>query len=811
MAHPSSNGRLRVRYVGAQRRFPGRRSGFPAGRRAGRGRRLIGLTILAAVAMLLACRSAMTLPPVAPGQVTPPPSVARHRAPSSERLAAGTKPVESPSVDGLPAEAPMQTLPRGPLVVRVGLATDVDRFELSCCNPQIRVGMPGGTRSLDRALVVAPGGVLVGKAVYRLQVAALKNEQQAQGIAEYLHETTGQPADAVFNAGTDLYRVRVGRFPDREQAEVFQGTLAGLGLVQTWVASEGGAFENPELQVGWGREKLRIPGRWIDLEAPDNVGIPFNGVSYRNKISVYLNDRGRLNVINELPLEQYLRGVVPKEMGPELYDELEVLKAQSVAARTYTLRNLGEFDQEGYDICSTPRCQVYGGMAVEHPRSDKAIQATRGQVVLADGQPAETFYSATCGGHTENVEVVFPLKIGAYLRGVPCLEAGAATIAGSLEAGRPFPHALVERFLPPAGGDPVRVLSARLEHLAFLSDLPIPKARLDSLQRGEVLRHVSSVFDLALDRRLLLSSAKQLRRKLADPAQTWREEDRRLAHYLLTSGLLEGPSGRQLATAEIEPLLFQLALYLGALRHETTSFLAASKGRLRVRLGAEQREHELPEDLATFSRRGNGDLVTGPLELMAGDRLHFYWRGNRLVALVQTLPSKPVDLRRHARRLRWKSFKSLDDLRASVQGRYPGFPFTGFEVLSRGVSGRVGRLRLLGSGGEKLEVEGLAVRWTLDVYDTLFYAQPAKSGGRTGWTFDGRGWGHGVGMCQAGAYGMASRGLDYREILHHYYTGVELGRLLPSLERPRVADSGSTSEELRRIEPAAASSTSARD
>jgi stage II sporulation protein D len=98
--------------------------------------------------------------------------------------------------------------------------------------------------------------------------------------------------------------------------------------------------------------------------------------------------------------------------------------------------------------------------------------------------------------------------------------------------------------------------------------------------------------------------------------------------------------------------------------------------------------------------------------------------------------------------------------------------------LSRGVSGRVGKLQLLGSDGRTEVVEGLAVRWTLDVPDTWFYVSRHQSADRQpGWLFRGRGWGHGVGMCQAGAYGMASRHLGYREILEHYYSGVELGRV----------------------------------
>ena len=70
------------------------------------------------------------------------------------------------------------------------------------------------------------------------------------------------------------------------------------------------------------------------------------------------------------------------------------------------------------------------------------------------------------------------------------------------------------------------------------------------------------------------------------------------------------------------------------------------------------------------------------------------------------------------------------------------------------------------------------MRWTLDVPDTLFTAKrlaPKKQA--AGWLFTGRGFGHGVGMCQVGSYGMAQRGHTYREILTHYYTGVELGRV----------------------------------
>ena len=98
----------------------------------------------------------------------------------------------------------------------------------------------------------------------------------------------------------------------------------------------------------------------------------------------------------------------------------------------------------------------------------------------------------------------------------------------------------------------------------------------------------------------------------------------------------------------------------------------------------------------------------------------------------------------------------------------------------------MGKLALLGDGGKRVEVEGLAVRWTLDVPDTWFHVERVDRPDAHGWVFRGRGWGHGVGMSQAGAFGMAVRGSSYREILEHYYTGIRLGRLKPVPPRPRI-------------------------
>ncbi len=720
------------------------------------------------IAALVSCR------PVVEPTVTPEPSP-ETRPPTVIR-----RPVAPPP----PPPPPPPPVPTGPLLIRVGLDSDLPSLDLACCDPQLTLQVGDETMPLTGPASITAAGTVTDRAVFRLQVAALKDELQAQGLAERLAESTGHEADAVFDAGTDLYRVRVGRFAEREPAEEGRRQLAVLGLRDVWIATEGGALENPALEIDHDGQRYRVAGRWLEVSAAEDVGVPFDDNRYRGRLLIFLNSRGGLNVVNELKLEDYLRGVVPKEMGPELYNQLEALKAQTVAARTYVVRNLEEFAEEGFDICSTPRCQVYGGMKVEHPVSDRAVAETAGQVVLFDGEPAETLYGATCGGHTEDVEVIFPLKNGPYLRGTPCLESGTNRLAGSLPSGTPFPGALMQRLVPANRGKPHRVLAHRIEQLARLAGLSVPRDRLRSLERREVLRFATSVYDLALDRRLR-SSPEVLKELLTNPPADLRGRDRELASFLVSSTLLQDPGSETVSDAEREQLLFRLALYLGVLERRSGYFLKLSERRLDMRDSAGRRASDLPAGLPTFSRQGE-DLKAGALELMAGDRLDLYLHQGRPVALVQPEEVHSVRFGSRAPKQRWTRFSSTRKLKAAVQARYPGFPFEDFEVLSRGVSGRVAKLRLLGTGGQTLDVEGLAVRWTLDVWDNLFWAERANgSGNEEGWRFRGRGWGHGVGMCQAGAFGMAMRGASYREILGHYYTGIELGRLKPSPERPR--------------------------
>jgi len=762
----------------------------------------LALAFVAAVLVTGSCAPAGKAPRLSPqGAPTaasaPVPPLPEPPQPVVATAPAEVQPAAPPPVPvQVPAPVPDPALPR-PFSgwVRIGLATDLESVTLPCCEGELSVDV-GGTR-LDVAspLRIAPAATSVSTATYRVQIAALKDEDQAKELARRLGALAALPADARFDAQAGIYRVRIGRFPRREAAEEAGRRLVRFGVDNSWIVSEGEGLGEPALDLTHRGKSYRVAGRSFVLAAPaaaaasTNSWVRWEGRRYRGRLVVYLNDRGRLNLVNELPIEQYLRGVVPRELGPGAYPEIEALKAQAIAARSYTLRNLGEFADEGYDLCGTPRCQVYGGMDDEHPLSDRAVAETAGEILLYDGQPIDALYSATCGGHTENVEVIFPLKRAPYLRGVPCIEAGEATLrnrAGAGPATLGIARLVLERAQP--GITEQLATAAGLERafarLAGAAGLEIPADHLASLDRREVQRFLGSTFDLAADARLFVRP-EELGYLVANPPPEWNVEDRRLAAYLVESGLLAAPGAAEtkLGANEAEELLYQLALFLRVLERREATFSRLTEGgtpELVARDDGAELHFALPGNLATYRREG-GTTRAGDLVLEAGDALELYLVAGGIVAVAQEVDPRGASFDRTHNLSRWTRYRSDADLAASVAGRLPGFAFRSFEVLMRGVSGRVGKIRLLGRAGETAEtvdVEGLAVRWTLDLPDTLFTARRlAPAQGEAGWQFSGRGWGHGVGLCQVGSYGMARRGHDYRAILGHYYGGARLQRI----------------------------------
>lgn len=126
--------------------------------------------------------------------------------------------------------------------------------------------------------------------------------------------------------------------------------------------------------------------------------------SYRGWLVVE-SDGGKLSVINELPLEDYLLGVVPCEM-PSSWP-VECLKAQAIAARTYALSRALSRSDARFHLVDTVMSQVYRGFDVETPRTNNAVQETRGKVLTFAGRPISAMYSADAGGMSAGFDEAF--------------------------------------------------------------------------------------------------------------------------------------------------------------------------------------------------------------------------------------------------------------------------------------------------------------------------------------------------------------------------------------------------------------------
>ena len=111
------------------------------------------------------------------------------------------------------------------------------------------------------------------------------------------------------------------------------------------------------------------------------------------------------DVIEQVALDDYVNGVLAEEMPASWH--LEALKAQAVAARTYALRSKAQHRSDGYDVCTTTHCQVYGGVDSETAATRTAVQTTAGQILTYAGEPAETLFHSDSGGMTESREALW--------------------------------------------------------------------------------------------------------------------------------------------------------------------------------------------------------------------------------------------------------------------------------------------------------------------------------------------------------------------------------------------------------------------
>jgi len=261
---------------------------------------------------------------------------------------------------------------------------------------------------------------------YRLQVVC--GSESAVATRKAAAEAAGYPTFTEFVPAANCTRLFLGRF-DPPPASNFAARTAFKDRLVAEGHSGTDAFWVVKADPGATVYRVTRGSQSVTTESPvvltssDGI-VTIGGVRYRDMAEVRVNGSGSLAGINELPMEEYLYGVVPRELGPIAYPYLEALKAQSVAARTYALSGLGKRASDGYDLLATTSDQVYGGYSAEHPLSTQAVDETAGVAAVHGGRLISALYHSTSGGHTADNEEAYASAPIAYLRGVPIVQRG---------------------------------------------------------------------------------------------------------------------------------------------------------------------------------------------------------------------------------------------------------------------------------------------------------------------------------------------------------------------------------------------------
>ncbi|MCI0490025.1 MAG: SpoIID/LytB domain-containing protein [Blastocatellia bacterium] len=548
---------------------------------------------------------------------------------------------------------------------------------------------------------------------------------------------------------------------------------------------------------------------------------------YRGELHLALNPRGKINIINVLPLEDYLRSVVPLELPPWSFPEIEALKAQAVAARTYALSHRGRYSKEGFDLRDDARSQVYGGFTAEHPLSNRAVEETRGVVAVYTDEegralPIEALYTSTCGGRTEDNEAVFLTRPVPYLRSVECApdrpvgegrellsDAKPAILNGRDGRSVAREVALFEVLdfnLPrPVTSDYLRGHVERSEALEWAERAARLVGRdAPSLRAGDVTRlpAFASLVATAVygeGRASMLMSQADVDYVLAgfEIGEATAEMRADIA-MLMKEGALRLPANdssnskaaitRALAIETIARAV-SLKSQKASLNFHAGLAEPAEKNRLLVsdanakrsatsgKKNSEPTGFEVARDARLFRRLGNQSYAVASLALIGGERVTYHLdKDGRVDFLEAELAERGASSDRMSTAARWQERISAQELQRKLARAGARVGEIGdIEPVRFGASNRVIEMDVIGKEG-RWQLRGYKIRSALGLKEALFVIDRERDerGRITTFIFTGRGWGHGVGMCQTGAYGLAKEGYSYKDILKKYYTGIKV-------------------------------------
>ncbi|HEX6188135.1 MAG TPA: SpoIID/LytB domain-containing protein [Pyrinomonadaceae bacterium] len=537
--------------------------------------------------------------------------------------------------------------------------------------------------------------------------------------------------------------------------------------------------------------------------------VRFNDKPYRGRIEVFANRRGSLTVVNVVGLEDYVKGVVPNELS---FPALEALKAQAIAARTYALKNRDQFASEGFDLLPTTRSQVYGGLPTETALTNRAVDETRGVVATYHGQPINALYTSTCGGRTEDAENIFNDAVP-YLRSRECTAELKAPFAPfAIHSSRSLFEIKDERDLS----------FARDVALLAVNGFNLPTGKIssawlaDDLESDEVRDWLSVVARLSKNAAHRPPSEDSIKAPSFSTALISAIFGEARADTLLNSAdinyLLSFRDGEDVPAAnraDVAMLIREGALTLftdatlrpkdamprGRALHaiarmlESRGALALQKGTTRPTVNGAlilrlNRSKEQPvvvsRDTFLFRQFGESLYQMKSVTLIGGEAVTFHVSSKGEVDYLEIKPATDgASAERFSPFTNWTTELSLGQVQARLARSARGAgAITDLRVVKRGSSRRATDLEVIGTQGTA-HIRGGRIRSALGLREQLFVIDRVYGANDrvTGFVFVGRGWGHGVGMCQYGAYGLAKQGLNVEQILKTYYTGIDLTKL----------------------------------
>ena len=276
-----------------------------------------------------------------------------------------------------------------------------------------------------------------GTTKYQLVAASMSTETKAKVMRAQLlkqgFETTIVPFGQIVRVGSKIIRdTRTFRlvlnqsFHSYNDAQHYKNKI--WNKLETFIIQENtqnsrGVIRLTNLENGQQFESsqpILIHGTKVTLHMVQ-VGKEFHWAQnetrrYPETICFDLDSKGKLSVINILPLEEYLKGVIPSEMHYKF--PKEALKAQAVAARSEVLAKWGlSHTSDPFDVCADVHCQVYSGLSKQTKETSKAVNETRGIVLYQNGNVCNAVYSAVCGGHGEDNQHAWGGEARDYLQG----------------------------------------------------------------------------------------------------------------------------------------------------------------------------------------------------------------------------------------------------------------------------------------------------------------------------------------------------------------------------------------------------------